>query len=89
MKDGTTTTGQAAYDEAMAQLREPRTGTAPDTVASALAAVDAIKTADLAFLSTTARHYGANSTPAANLRELRALRQLASAVRAERGGATA
>ena len=55
---------------------------APDAVVDALAAVDAVKTADLAFLSTVARDYGADSTPAANLAELLVLRKLADAVRA-------
>lgn len=47
----------------------------------ALAAVDAAPHADTTFLATAARDYGPDSTPAANLAELRALRQLAAAVR--------
>jgi hypothetical protein len=65
-----------------------RTGLVPladvpaEAVRNALADLDAVQTADLAFLSTVAQDYGPDSTPAANLRELLALRKLASAVRA-------
>jgi hypothetical protein len=61
------------------------------TVAGALAAVDALAVADrnrrdTAFLHVSAVNYGAGSTPAANLRELIALRKLADAVRANPPG---
>ena len=58
-------------------------------VASALAAVDRLAEADrmrrdIAFLTFCAQDAGPDSVPAANLRELLALRKLADAVRAER-----
>jgi hypothetical protein len=62
-----------------------RAALAPD-VADALTVLDAVQTADVAFLHRVAIDYGPDSTPAANLNELLALRKLAAAVRASREG---
>jgi hypothetical protein len=71
-------------DRAAASYLLPAPQTGATTVESALAEVDKVRNSDLAFLYTCARDYGADSTPAANLRELIALRKLAIAVLASR-----
>jgi hypothetical protein len=60
---------------------EPARSLADIAMTDALAVVDAVKSADTGFLYTSARNYGADSVPAANLLELLALRKLAEAVR--------